>query len=228
MPAEWRINFWPPCTHHVFLSHCQEDRDQLVVPVFEELERRGIIPWIDRHHYPLARDALQALREGLLACRHTAYFLTGAALSNGRGWMAVERSFADAIQRRMVYGDESAHFELPLLLVPQADPAFQRSIWRSLVDKSQSIHLPHAIPKVGKLAASRPIASDAAIPSDWTGGHVQSCADAIEKFVIQEELWASAIGDRMKQDPGMQAYYADVNLKQRILGASPQRVILPN
>src|SRR5690554_4175430 len=84
MPAQWRIEYWPKCIAEVFLSHCAEDRSGLVLPVYEELKRRGVIPWIDRHHYPASREAFEALREGLLKCRHVVYFITPAMLRQGR------------------------------------------------------------------------------------------------------------------------------------------------
>ncbi len=55
MPAEWQIRYWPEVEWHVFLSHCQEDRELLVLPIFDELVRRGVVPWVDQHHYPEAR-----------------------------------------------------------------------------------------------------------------------------------------------------------------------------
>jgi hypothetical protein len=223
MPAEWKITFWPSCTHHVFLSHCREDRDQLVLPVFEELERRGIIPWIDQHHYPIARDALQALREGLLACR----LLTPAALANGRGWMAVERSFADAIQRRMIYGEESAHVELPLLMVPSDHATFQQSIWRSLIDKCRNISSA-AVPSRARPRRAILRRTTPAPQAEPRSERVQLCADTIENFVKQEEQWASEIADRMGQDSGMQSHYADENRSRRVLAASPQRIVFPS
>lgn len=91
MPAQWRIEHWPSCVAHTFLSHCAEDRDHLVVPVYEELLRRRIVPWIDRKHYPLGRDAMEALQDELLKCRHVIYFVTPAMLNQGRGWAGTER-----------------------------------------------------------------------------------------------------------------------------------------
>ncbi len=55
----WQIQSFPSCTHHVFLSHCREDREWLVFPLEEELRRRGVIPWLDRHEYPYGRTWLQ-------------------------------------------------------------------------------------------------------------------------------------------------------------------------
>jgi hypothetical protein len=49
--GDWRIQHLPRCTHHVFLSHCAEDRDRLVQPVYVALEEGKYSPWFDRHHY---------------------------------------------------------------------------------------------------------------------------------------------------------------------------------
>ena len=34
MIGDWRVQSLPRCTHHVFLSHCAEDRVRLVQPVY--------------------------------------------------------------------------------------------------------------------------------------------------------------------------------------------------
>src|SRR5437870_11133699 len=112
MPAQWSITNWPECDSHVFLSHCAEDRDNLVVPVYEELIRRNWRPWLDTEHYPLARDPLQAHQEALLKSRHVVYFVTPSMLRQGRGWGCLERAFASLIQRQLSYGGDLAHVEL--------------------------------------------------------------------------------------------------------------------
>jgi hypothetical protein len=81
----WTIESFPPCTHHVFLSHSAEDRQELVVPVFELLSRRGVMPWLDRHDYPYGRGSRAALRDSILPCRHTVFFVTPAMLRQPRG-----------------------------------------------------------------------------------------------------------------------------------------------
>ena len=56
----WQITSYPRCEYHVFLSHCAVDRSTLVYPVYEDLMRRGIIPWLDREDYYYGRDSRSA------------------------------------------------------------------------------------------------------------------------------------------------------------------------
>lgn len=81
MIGDWAIHHLPRCTHQVFLSHCAEDRDRLVVPVYNALENAEYFPWLDKHHYPVGQGAFEALREGILHCRHIVYFVTSRFLS---------------------------------------------------------------------------------------------------------------------------------------------------
>ena len=81
----WEIQFFPLCTHHVFLSHCREDRQWLLHDVCEELQRREVIPWFDQHDYPYGRASFQALRDCVLKSRHVVFFVTDAMLSQARG-----------------------------------------------------------------------------------------------------------------------------------------------
>ena len=84
----WQIASYPFCEFHVFLSHCAEDRDWLILPVYDALAQRGIIPWLDREDYYYGRDSRSALRDGLLRSRHVVFFITQAMLDNSRGWCA--------------------------------------------------------------------------------------------------------------------------------------------
>ena len=206
MPAEWKINYWPRCQKHVFLSHCAEDRDELVAPVYRELERRKVIPWIDRHHYPAATDAFEALREELLKCRHIVYFITPASLQQGRGWVSAERALSATIQQRLRYADqELAHFELPLLFVSPMDPVFHRSVWRALIDKASHCPFP---PAEG--------------PHLWSERHVEWTADQIENFIRQEDRWAVELRSRYRRDSQLSHQFGyDRNLLVRLLRWNP-------
>ena len=196
MPAEWDIRYWPQCLRHVFLSHCQEDRETLVRPVFEELGRRGFSPWIDEVHYPISRQGFETLREELLTCRHVVYFLTPAALRQGRGWMQAERAYADTIQSRLAYHGEMAHVELPLLFIARDDPVYQRSSWRALLDKAQ-------------------VYDQISAPVEWA-------ATRIELFIRQEEDWARDLATRFAQDNRLSDHFShDPNLRRRLLAESP-------
>jgi len=201
MPARWSIEFWPICAQDAFLSHCQEDRESLIKPVYEGLKQQAIAPWADWHNYPSGRIASEVLREELLGCRHVIYFITPSALKQGRGWMSVERAYSAAIQERLCYGQEVAHYELMLLLVPPTRAAFSRSCWSSLIDKSR--RCPVAPP-----ARSKP----------WTNDHIQWCIDSIASFVKQEKQWAVDLRERYAQDHGLRAHFAgERHLQQRIL-----------
>ncbi|MCE9604159.1 MAG: toll/interleukin-1 receptor domain-containing protein [Planctomycetia bacterium] len=207
MPARWQIDFWPECTKHAFLSHCAEDRANLVSPVFEELERRKIAGWFDRHHYPAGRDSFETLREELLGTRHVVYFITPAMLNQGRGWTQIERGYSATIQQLLRYEDiELAHVELPLLFADSTDDVFQRLVYRSLIDKSLRCNIPIL---------------DAA-DGYWGRNHVEWAADAIESFVHQEEQWAINLAVRFAQDSHLQERFAtDDNRRRRILAESP-------
>lgn len=204
MPAEWRISYWPPCIAYVFLSHCAEDRDTLVKPVYQELRRRGIAPWLDHYHYPMGRESIETLHEELLKARHVAYFITPAILRQGRGWTSSERAFAATIQQQLRYRHEIAHVELPLLFVPTNDPIFQRSIWCSLREKG--------------MACPHPPANET-LP--WRQEHIEWAAATIERFVRQEETWSLELAKRFDQDGSLREHFSDNNLRRRLLAQSP-------
>jgi hypothetical protein len=209
MPAVWRIDYWPRCDNHVFLSHSAEDRDSLVIPAYRELEGRRIKGWIDYHDYPLGRDPMEALQEELLKARHVVYFVTASSLQQGRGWIAAERAFATVVQQRLrLNGPEVAHVELPLLFVPSDDQAFLRSIWRPLSDKAS--RCPYAAASEG---------------ASWRDEHVQWAADTIEAFVRQEDRWSLQLVEAFDQDRTWSNHFKNrfknKNLRERLLAQSP-------
>jgi hypothetical protein len=133
MPARWSISHFPACRFHVFLSHCDEDRGWLAFPLFKRLESLGVMPWLDLHHYPLGTDPFEALREGILRCRHVVYLVTLATLSQGRGWTAIEKAYAGLLQDSLSdNGRELAHVELPLFFLQPNDERLTRSVWGCL------------------------------------------------------------------------------------------------
>ena len=224
MPAHWRIDHWPACVAHAFFSHCAEDRNALVIPVYEELSRRRFAPWIDRHHYPAGRNAVGTLREELLKCRHVIYFITPAMVRQGRGWPSAERALAETIQQQLVYGDEIAHVELVLLFMTPSDPIYLRSVWRSLSDKT--MHCPHRAERT-ILRRAVPWLDDGV--RTWRQQHVRWAADTIEAFICQEERWAAELTIRFNQDSHLQKYFSrDANLAKRILALSPPSLHFPS
>jgi hypothetical protein len=204
MPAIWRIDHWPRCVAYVFLSHSAEDRDGLVVPVYRELERRGVAAWIDRHHYPLGRDPIEALQEELLKARHVAYFVTPSTLQQGRGWTAAERAFAATVQQRLRDCTEIAHVEIPLLFIDRNDERFLRSVWNPLGSKAKQCQFPLA---------------DANAP--WQESHVKWAAETIEAFVRQEEKWSLEVAELLDQDSRLSKKFGNASLRSRLLAQSP-------
>ncbi len=131
------IDFYPRCTHHVFLSHSGADRKDLVWPVYERLKSRGVEVWLDQHDFEYGRDSLVALDEGVLNCRHVVFFLTYAMLENPKGWCPVELAYADLVQRNLrTPGLDLVNVVLPLKFV--SDESLKPTVWRTLDDSGQS------------------------------------------------------------------------------------------
>jgi hypothetical protein len=203
MPAEWRISHFPLCEHHVFLSHCAEDRDDLVVPLHRALVESGVTTWIDRHDYALGRNAFEVLREEILRCRHVVFLVTRSMLRQGRAWTAVELAHASLLQQRLRHRDvELAHCLLPLFLVPRDDPVLARSAWNVIRERGEFF-----------------TGSDRAKVrrAGW-------CADRIVAFVENEERWGQAIGERLQRDPDLKSFLEEPHLLRRIIAADPPHV----
>ncbi len=138
----WCIQFFPLCTHHVFLSHCREDREWLVLPVYEELQRRGIIPWLDRHDYPYGRTSFEALRDGVLKSRHVVFLVTQAMLAQPRGWTTIELAWADLLQENLrESGGSFQTVMLPLFFLECDHLGLRRSAWQPIRDRG-AFHRP--------------------------------------------------------------------------------------
>ena len=205
MPSAWTVDYWPRVGCHVFLSHSAEDRDRLVLPVYEELRKQQIIPWIDRHDYPAGRNSVEALREEILRCRHVVYFVTSAMLRQGRGWPPMERTLASVAQEQAVWkGIEFQHSELPLLFVERDHPVFQRSVWQPLLMKSISFSTSRA-----KRESRR----------DWA-------VRKVIEFVDQEFRWAEDVRKRLRHDADARNHFAgSVNLLRRIRAVDPAMIV---
>jgi TIR domain len=133
----WQIRFFPFCTHHVFLSHCREDRERLVTPLCHHLENDGFLVWLDRHDYPYGRTSFQALRDGVLKSRHTVFLITAETLEQPRGWSIVESAWAELLQENLRDpGGTLQTVSLPLIFVNLDDERLRRSAWFPLVDRA--------------------------------------------------------------------------------------------
>jgi TIR domain len=199
--ADWSIDYWPEIGCHTFLSYSREDRNDLVFPVHDGLKQRQVIPWVDRHQYPVGRDGFEALREELLRCRHVVYFITSKLLRQGRGWSAVERTYAELIQRRTTYhGTEFQRFELPLVFVNPSDPILHRSIWFQTLARARFFHL-----------TRRPRQT-----------RVKWAIEQICDFARQEEQWAEDVRIRLRHDADAKQHFSISNgLLRRIRAAAP-------
>jgi hypothetical protein len=97
-----------------------------------------VIPWFDRHHYPSSTDPFVALRNQLIRCRHVVYFITPHLLKQGRGWCAVERSYAELMQRHFECAAQTMwNLEVPLIFAERNDERLARSIWAPLLQKAR-------------------------------------------------------------------------------------------
>jgi TIR domain len=141
----WSVAAFPSCTHHVFLSHCREDHDDLVRPVYELLATNNISGWLDREDYHYGRDSRTALRDAILRSRHTVFFVTPALLATGRGWCVLELAYAELLQASLVRpGGALANVILPLFFVPQSDDALPRTVWQLARDRGRFCDAPSA------------------------------------------------------------------------------------
>ena len=134
----WQITSFPTCGHHVFLSHCAEDREDLVLRVYDDLQQRGVVPWLDQADYSYGRDSRTALRDGLLKSRHVVFFVTLAMMDHRRGWCPMELAYADLIQANLFYqGGPLLNVVLPLFFLDPADPELLRTVGGALRDRGR-------------------------------------------------------------------------------------------
>lgn len=200
MIGDWSVHHLPRCTHHVFLSHCAEDRNRLVHLVYNALENRRYFPWLDTHHYPAGQGAFEALREGILRCRHVVYFVTAKFLTQGRGWNSVENAYSNLLQENLRFASlELCHIQLPLIFVPHGHAILQRSAWAPLVHR-------------GRFYPSGRVDQ----------GAVNWATQEIMNFIRQEERRGVSLGAQVQNDPGFQpSLAAEPHLLRRIMCADP-------
>lgn len=198
MIGDWKVERLPPCTHHVFLSHCAEDRDCLVLPVYRALEDNAYFPWLDHHHYPKGQGAFAALRESIIRCRHVVYFVTAKSLAQGRGWSSVELAYSNLLQENLHFRWELCHIQFPLFFVPQDEESLLRSAWGPLIERG--CFCP---------------------PELVDSGAVHWATQEIMAFVGQEEMRGDSLAAQVQNDPSFQPILKDEpHLLQRITGGN--------
>ena len=137
----WQVQFFPQCTHHVFLSHCREDREWLVRPLNAALQREAITTWLDLHDYPYGRTSFGGLRDGVLKSRHTVFLVTQAMLVQSRGWSLIERAWVHLLQENLCEaGGELQTVALPLFFVERSSELLLRSAWQAIRDRAAFHH----------------------------------------------------------------------------------------
>lgn len=200
----WQIQFFPPCTHHVFLSHCREDREWLVCPLKEGLERRGILSWLDLHDYPYGRTSLEALRDSVLQCRHTVFLVTANMLEQPRGWGIIELAWADLLQENLrETGGTLQNIMLPLFFLAHDNERLARSAWQPLRDRAVFHH-----PRDGDALA-------------WA-------LRQIEDFLLREMQRSADLSAEIRQDRQWRRRLAvHGGLIERVTGGEPALIPLP-
>ncbi len=194
----WRIDSFPKCRFHVFISHAAEDRAWLVEPLCERLKADGTIPWFDRHHYPAGTDPYEALRSGILECRFIVYLITLATLANSRGWQSIEKGYGGILQDCFrVPGGELSRVELPLFFVPRTHAVLNRSVWQSTISRGQFHD------------------SGATSAVEWA-------TNMIARFRRREEVRGAVIGAAVAADPVLNSFVGNWRgMSDRITAAFP-------
>jgi len=198
----WQIASFPKCTSHIFLSHSQEDRENLVQPIYDGLLAEGIQPWMDRADYSYGRDSRSALRDGVLRSRHIAFFVTDAMLNNSRGWCCYELAFAELMQINLKHpGGQLANVLLTLYLVDRNDMRLSRSVWQ--------------------------LASDLGNFYDPTSNTTRCewCIQEIKRFLIREQELSLEVALMSKHDEKMARLLSQTHgLKDRVTRFHPAKI----
>lgn len=198
----WQIRTFPKCRHHVFLSHCQEDHDSLVRPVYDALVASKVVPWLDATDYTYGRSSREALQDAVLASRHVVFFVTDAMLRSARGWCVLELAYAEILGANLKgRGGSHAHAFLPLFLVEQADERLPRSVWQAVRNDG------HFLP---------PGATDQA--EQW-------CVQEIKKFLMGEQTMSGDLNTSCVEDAGLKAELQRTpGLYDRVTKFEPRRL----
>ena len=132
----FKVQSFPKCKYHLFLSHSREDHDSLVRPVYDALNRWQITSFLDVEDYPLGRDSRSALKVELLLSRHVVFFITEAMVASPRGWCILELAYSEILQSMMqIPSGHVCNYILPLFLVTQSNESLPRSVWQLLRDR---------------------------------------------------------------------------------------------
>ena len=200
MIGDWRVSHYPRCTHHVFLSHCAENRRTLVHPVYTGLQKDQYVPWLDRHHYPRGQGAFAALREAIIRCRHVVYFITEEFLSQGRGWNSVETAYSELLQANLTQpAVVLCNVQLPLFFLSRSHGILERSAWGAFVQSGRFYP-----------------------PGNVDGGAANWAIQEITAFIRQEENRGQSLAIQIEKDPSFQRILADEkNLLSRVMCAYP-------
>ena len=204
MIGDWKVKCLPLCTHHVFLSHCAEDRVRLVQPVYKALEKNHYFPWLDRHHYPIGQDPFASLRDSIIRCRHVVYFVTANFLSQGRGWSSVELAYSTLLQENLrSFQLELCHIQFPLFFVPQDKKNLLRSAWGPLIKRG--LFYP---------------------PGRVDSSAVRWATQQIIAFIRQEERRGASLADQVQNDLNLLTLLEDEpHLLQRVTCEDPVRLL---
>ncbi|MEX0717590.1 MAG: toll/interleukin-1 receptor domain-containing protein [Planctomycetaceae bacterium] len=200
MIGDWTIQHLPRCTHHAFLSHCAEDRNRLARPIFDRLSAAYYSIWFDEHDYPAGQGAFEALREGIVHCRHVVHLVTAKFLGQGRGWNSVENAYSALLQENLRFSSlEICHIHLPLFFVPPSHPVLRRSAWAPHLHR-------------GRFYPAGRVDDDAV---EWTVGE-------IIEFIREKERRGVALAEQLQNDPGAQKLLtSEPNLLRRVMCADP-------
>ena len=207
----WQLRSFPFCTHHVFLSHCSEDRAFLVIPLYEALEAEGIVPWLDIHDYTYGPTSFEALRNGVLRSRHSVFLVTPALLKQPRGWSIIELAWAHLLQENLREpGRELLSVALPLVFVDPVADLFMRSAWRATCDRC-AFYSPGKGSWVRRAVRGmlrfvrfyRPRDGDRVT---WALGHIRRFVRDQQRLGVENEMLLEAVPDfraRVEIYPGM-------------------------
>jgi hypothetical protein len=198
----WQIRTFPKCRHHVFLSHCQEDHDGLVRPVYDALVAAKVVPWLDKEDYNYGRSSREALQGAVLASRHVIFFVTDAMLRSARGWCVLELAYAEILDANLQgRGGSLAHAFLPLFLTEQADERLPRTVWQAVRDRGHFL------------------------PTTSTASTHQWCVQEIKKFLLSEQQVCRDLNASCVQDAGLKAELQRTpGLYDRVTKFEPRRL----